>query len=46
MGVHTNRDDGEQIAVEVVSIFYADGIVIVIFLGQDKSDTVIQSHEF
>lgn len=44
--MHTNRDNSEQIAEEVVSILYADGIITVIFLGQDKSDTVIKSCEF
>lgn len=46
MGVHTSRGNSEQIVEEVVSILYPGGIIIMIFLGQDKTDTVIKSHEF
>lgn len=38
MGVHTNRDNSEQIVEEVVSIFYTDGIIIMIAFSWPRQD--------
>lgn len=44
--MHTNRDKSEQIVEEVASILYLDRIIIMILLGQGKTDRVIEGQQF